>query len=79
MAIGIKRNVREELEQVIRACADEIVTHGVDALYDENEICTGGQIVIDIDAEMMPEIRFIRRVLTQIKICKEEAKNRDTE
>ena len=67
MAVIVSRkDVREKVREAIKACADEIVKHGVDALYSEDELVIGGEIYIEIGADISPTITFTRRVLPQV-------------
>lgn len=56
-----KSEVRQRLSEVILAVADDIEQYGVDALWNDDQMIVGGQIIVDIDSEMVPEIRYVRR------------------
>lgn len=56
-----KSEVRQRLSEIISAVADDIEQYGVDALWNDDQMIVGGQIIVDIDSEMVPEIRYVRR------------------
>lgn len=56
-----KSEVRQRLSEIISAVADDIEQYGVDALWNDDQMIVGGQIIVDIDSDMVPEIRYVRR------------------
>ena len=56
-----KSEVRQRLEDIIVAVADDIEQYGADALWNDDQMVVGGQIIVDIDSDMVPEIRYVRR------------------
>lgn len=59
-----KEETKNKFEKVIAAIADDIARHGVDALWNDEQFITGGKIVVNIDADMLTEIKYIRSVVT---------------
>lgn len=62
MGLLTKEECRKRLKDALSACAAEIETHGVDALWDDSEYITGGNIIISIDDNILPSMKFIRKV-----------------
>lgn len=62
------KDTKERLSEIIRACADEIAEHGVEALWSDDEYITGGHIHVDISADMMVQIHFTRDVLPASRV-----------
>ncbi len=59
--------IRQRLSEIIAAVSDDIEEYGVDALWNDDQMIVGGQIIVDIDSEMVPEIRYVRRAYPTVK------------
>lgn len=58
----MKYNVEERLTQIMNDVAEEIRRNGKDSLYMPEQRVIGGRIVIDIDADCIPTIRYEKTV-----------------
>lgn len=60
----------KDLREIIRAVARDIEAHAFDALWCRDQYITGGKITIDISPEMIPEIRYERKVFPRERITR---------
>ncbi len=56
------KDVKNDLQHILDNIAEDIRTNGVNALYSEKQFINKGKIVVEIDEDMIPSIRYERHV-----------------
>ena len=62
-----KEETKKRLEKVIAAVAHDIEMFGLDALWSDGQLITGGTITVQINDEMVPTIEYKRCVLPGVR------------